>query len=98
MPTMTKTAKQVISLMKKAEMTDIPSFIQIRRTHASHHQRSAGAWSWYAADERGRELIGSCWPVLKLLEMSKAGHSLFLYTNHGGLTSLEATQSSLEVA
>jgi hypothetical protein len=46
------------------------SEIAIRRVRAGRHQRSAGAWSWYAVDHRGLEIIGSTWSVRELVAAS----------------------------
>lgn len=49
-----------------AEPGEFPAGLQLHRTHAGHHQRSAGAWSWWAAEQEGgalREVLASQWPL-----------------------------------
>ena len=47
---------------------EIPPGTVIVRTRAGHLQRSCGAWSWYAVDPEGGEVIGSQYSVGVLLK------------------------------
>lgn len=47
---------------------EVPDWIEIIRTRAGHWQRSAGAWSWYALDAKGREVMGSPTSITELLK------------------------------
>lgn len=63
---MTSTAKQVVRMLAAAGVTDVGE-VTIERTHAGHHQRSAGAWSWYAVDAGGAVVAASQWPIGQLV-------------------------------
>lgn len=78
---MTRSARQVLALLAKIGMTGLPAQISIHRTHAGRLQRSDGAWSWFALDESGREVIGSQWPVTEIVRKDKAEREVYLYTH-----------------
>ena len=63
---MTKRANQ-LRLLAISLGIDMPDWIEIARTHTGHHQESAGAWSWFAVDVGGREILGSCHSVTSIL-------------------------------
>ena len=68
---MTKSAKFIHKVL--TELGDEPpASIKICRTHAGRHQRSSGAWSWFALNEEdGMEIIGSIYPVSSLMKAEK---------------------------
>src|SRR5437762_345921 len=61
-PTLTRSAKIIQRVLHRL-LDEEYAFLRIHRVRAGHHQRSAGAWSWYAVDATGDEVIGSQWPV-----------------------------------
>lgn len=67
---MTKAATQVKRMLTSHGIA-VPGDITIVRTRAGHHQRSAGAWSWYAMDSRCVVVAGSQWSVGKLVRAAK---------------------------
>ncbi len=54
-----------------------PEVTEIRRTYAGRYQRSCGAWSWYAVNSGGREIVASCDPLTPMLRKgAKVEHGL----------------------
>lgn len=58
----------------------------LHRTYAGHWQRAAGAWSWWGADQLGREIIASQYRITDLLKAEAIevgddhyGNALVLY-------------------
>ena len=54
-------------LDRVAEKVGAPKGLHLRRTRAGHWQRAQGAWSWYAVDDEGREVLASHYPLTELL-------------------------------
>lgn len=67
---MTRSARQVVRLMSDAGVPSDGDLV-IERTHAGRHQRSAGAWSWYAVDTHGSVVVASQWPIGELVAAGK---------------------------
>lgn len=64
---MTRSAREVVRLMRDAGVP-VDGDLVIERTHAGRHQRSAGAWSWYAVDTHGSVVVASQWPIGELVK------------------------------
>ncbi len=60
-PQLTRSARVIQCVLRR--LGEEHAFLRICRVRAGHHQRSAGAWSWFAEDETGHEVVGSQWPV-----------------------------------
>ena len=65
---------------------EVPDGLTMHRTYAGFWQRNAGAWSWWAADRLGREVLGSQWGITDLLKADSIevgddhyGNALVLY-------------------
>ncbi len=70
MKPMTRNTKKLVERARELGI-DVPAWIEIRRTHVGHWQRSAGAWSWWACDADGGEIMGSPHTVSELLKAPK---------------------------
>lgn len=55
-------------LDKVARRVGAPEGLRLRRTRAGHWQRAQGAWSWWAEDEQGREVLASHHPLSELVK------------------------------
>jgi hypothetical protein len=85
----TRTAREIVKVARALGMT-CPDWIAIRRVHAGHWQRSAGAWSWYAVNANGLELFGSPDPAgevigahkLEAVEMCDSSGSREIFINY----------------
>jgi hypothetical protein len=56
-------------LDKVARRVGAPPGLTLRRTYAGHVQRSQGAWSWWAEDGSGREVLAG---YVSLTELARA--------------------------
>jgi hypothetical protein len=77
-----KLASQVLQVLADLgfDVEGIALPVTIHRTRAGHHQRSAGAWSWWLSAADGREIVGCHDPA----SMAIAAHQ------DGALSILEA--------
>lgn len=67
----TRTALALSSVLEELDIIDKGDRIRIRRVYAGYHQRSAGAWSWYAEDHQGNEVCGSQFTVRDIVQAHK---------------------------
>lgn len=70
-PFATKSARDLADVLVALDIIDPGRKIRIRRVYAGRHQRSAGAWSWYAENELGNEVCGSQFTVQEILQAAK---------------------------
>lgn len=83
---MTRTAREIAALAARLGILPEGAQIRIERTRAGYWQRSAGAWSWLAVDEKnGRELFGSDWPASEVVKAGKENRAA-AYTNDYTMT------------
>lgn len=47
--------------------------VAIERVYAGKHQRSCGAWSWFAENRSGVSICGSQWPAKEVIRLHKVG-------------------------
>ncbi len=67
---MTKTAIAILQVLRDLQTVGkITKAIEIRRTRAGYWQLSAGAWSWYAVDDKtGMEVCGSQYTCREVIQ------------------------------
>lgn len=56
---MTDTAENIRRIAMSLGVSRANKIVKIHRVYAGRHQRASGAWSWYATDADGNEIVGS---------------------------------------
>ena len=70
---MTRSAAVVRKVCSDLRVHNADSIVAIRRTRAGVWQRAQGAWSWYAVDVNGYEVVGSQWNVTDIARAHPRG-------------------------
>lgn len=86
-PFATQTAQAMATVLSDLGLIDSGQKIRIVRVYAGRHQRSAGAWSWYAEDQTGREICGSQFTAREIITAHKTpGKCVTTYSSVGTLS------------
>lgn len=83
-PFSTATAKAMTAVLIDLGLLDEDERVRIRRVYAGRHQRSEGAWSWWAEDQDGNEVCGSQFTAREIIRAHKSkGRCVSIYESVG---------------
>ncbi len=69
----TPTAIAITKVLIDKGLIEAGEEVAIERVYAGRHQRSCGAWSWFAESRSGVSICGSQWPAKEVIKLHKAG-------------------------
>lgn len=68
-----KLTEKLVARVRDELEIELPADLDFRRLRPGHWQRSAGAWSWFACDSSGREVMGSADSITGLVQADEIG-------------------------
>lgn len=69
----TPTAVAIAKVLTDKGLIEPGEEVAIERVYAGRHQRSCGAWSWFAENRSGVSICGSQWPAKEVIRLHNAG-------------------------